>query len=59
MHVTALILAAQNGHGDIVKYLIEANADVNMQSEDGRTAFILAAQYGHSDIIFDRSICRC
>ena len=48
---TALILAAHNGHSYIVTYLIEANADVNMQFKDGCTALILAVQNGHSDIV--------
>ena len=48
---TAFILAAQNVHTDIVKCLIESNADVNMQFEDDRSAHILAAQNRHIDIV--------
>ena len=44
---TALILAAQNVHIDIIKCLTEANTNVNMQFKDGRTARILAAQNRH------------
>ena len=47
----ALILAAQKGHIDIIKYLIESNAYADMQFEDGHSALILAAQNGHSDIM--------
>ena len=38
---TALIFAAYNGHLEIVKYLIEADANVNEQTNDGFTALIL------------------
>ena len=46
-----LIFAAHQGQSDIVKYLIEANADVSMQAEDGHTALTLAAANGYSDIV--------
>ena len=38
---TALIFAAYNGHLEIVKYLIEADANVNEQTNDGFTGLIL------------------
>ena len=47
---TARILVAQNGHTDIVKNLIEANADVKMQYKDSIIALISAAQNGCSDM---------
>ena len=48
---TALILATKIGHGDIVKYLIEVKADVDIQAEDGGTALILDAQNAHRDVV--------
>ena len=33
----AHILTSQNEHNDNIKYLIEGNADVNVQAEDGGT----------------------
>ena len=48
---TALMYAAQSGHFDIVKYLIEDHgADVNAVDEDGKTALMCAADGDHSDI---------
>ena len=37
---TALIYAADSGHKDVVKTLVDAGADVNVQNEDGETAII-------------------
>jgi ferritin-like metal-binding protein YciE len=42
--VTALILAAQNGHAAVVAALLAAGAEVNQAKADGVTALILAAQ---------------
>lgn len=39
---TALMLAAQSGHNDIVTYLINNNADINIKNKWGNTALILA-----------------
>ena len=47
---TALYRAAQNGHNDIAKILIEAGADVNKQDKDWETALYRAAVNGHNDI---------
>lgn len=44
----ALIHAAENGHLDVVKYLISAG--VNPRVEDGR-ALGVAAYYGHLDVV--------
>ena len=45
---TADLTAAQNGHTGIVKYLIEANANVNIKSSSGLTALIQVAQNRHT-----------
>lgn len=47
--VTALHLAAENGHLDCVNALIQAGADVNSERNDGMTPYLLAAQNGHDD----------
>ena len=39
---TALMFAAQNGHKNLVKTLLEAGADVNGRSQEGQTALSLA-----------------
>ena len=45
----SLILAAESGHLDVVRLLIETAADVNATRSDGYTALMCAAQNGHTD----------
>ena len=47
---TPLILASQNGHTEIVKLLLEADAKVNVATSNDATALILAMQNGHKEI---------
>jgi len=44
-------LASWNGHTEIVKLLLEAKADVNLQNTSGRTALIWASREGHTEIV--------
>ncbi|OGB83383.1 hypothetical protein A3F66_05890 [candidate division TM6 bacterium RIFCSPHIGHO2_12_FULL_32_22] len=48
---TALIVAAQNGHIDIVRLLLDKGAGINAVDIDGRTALILAVLNGRLDIV--------
>ncbi|KAL1492603.1 hypothetical protein ABEB36_010840 [Hypothenemus hampei] len=48
---TALMLAVSHGHLDMVKMLLEAGADINIQDEDGSTALMCAAEHGHIEIV--------
>lgn len=48
---TALLLAASNGHLDIVELFIKCNADVNIQDNEGCTALCAAATNGHWDTV--------
>lgn len=48
---TALMCAAQNGHTDIVRLLIEKGADVNTVAAGTGTALMDAAGNGHADIV--------
>lgn len=48
---TALILAARNGHVEVVKTLLEAGADVNAQDRQGYSALMKAAYRGHSEVV--------
>ncbi|MBL7114307.1 MAG: ankyrin repeat domain-containing protein [Kiritimatiellae bacterium] len=49
-HWTPLMFAAAEGHADVVKVLLAAGADVNMQDVDGETAGYFARQRGHVEL---------
>ena len=44
---TALMLASQNGHQQVVQLLCEAGADKDKAAKDGDTALMLASANGH------------
>lgn len=46
---TPLMLAAMNGHGEVVKYLAAQGANVNAIDRVGRSALHYAAKYGRTD----------
>ena len=48
---TALIYAAQQGHIDIVKLLLDNHADINAMSKLGQTALAQAAFHKHLDVV--------
>lgn len=47
---TPLMEAAQEGHLDLVRYLLESNADVQAQTQTGDTALTYACENGHTDV---------
>ncbi len=49
--VTPLMYAAEFGHYETVKILLDAHVAVNVQSREGRTALIGAATSGQADIV--------
>ena len=56
-NVSPLILAARNGHQDVVKLLLDKGAEPNMADQNGDTALGYAARGGHKDVVqllFDR-----
>src|SRR5450432_1000179 len=48
---TGLHLASKNGHEEVVKLLLEAKADVNVQDSYGGTALYWAARSGHEAVV--------
>jgi ankyrin repeat protein len=48
---TPLHQASQNGHLDVVKYLVENRVDVNVVNEDGWTPLYLAAKKGNVEVV--------
>lgn len=49
--MTLLHWAADRGHQEIVKYLLEQKLDVNAQDSEGQTALHFAASCGHLEVI--------
>lgn len=47
--LTSLMFAARQGHGDVIRRLMDAGADANVANPDGLTALILAVINDHAD----------
>jgi uncharacterized protein len=47
---TALMIAAAEGHLDVVRMLVEAGSDLNLVDEESSTALSLARSYGNLDV---------
>lgn len=47
---TLLLLATQQGHKRIVKYLLRKHANVNAQSNAGNSVLHYAFEYGHEEL---------
>ena len=48
---TALMWAAQKGHAEVVRMLLEAGANVNRKDKDVKLALVHAREKGDSDIV--------
>ncbi|KAJ9442327.1 hypothetical protein DIPPA_19608 [Diplonema papillatum] len=48
---TALHTTSENGHSEVVKELIAAGANVDVQNKNGATALWIASQNGHSAVV--------
>jgi serine/threonine-protein phosphatase 6 regulatory ankyrin repeat subunit B len=48
---TALYLAAQDGHSDVVKVLLKNKANANIICTNNATPLFIAAQEGHSEVV--------
>jgi ankyrin repeat protein len=49
-HFTPIMFAAAEGHIDVVRILLEYNADPSLEDIDGDTAETFARQNGHSEV---------
>lgn len=45
-----MIIASESGHDDIVKYLIDKGADLNIKDGEGYTALLKAVLNGYTEI---------
>ena len=48
---TPLMLAAREGHDEVVQALIIAKANINARNKQGKTALALAADGGHDETV--------
>ena len=48
---TPLLMAAQEGHSEVVAALVAARADVDRAKNNGATPLCIAAQNGHSQVV--------
>ena len=48
--LTPLMLAARNGHLQVVKLLVDAKADLNLKDEYGRTALVISIEWQKLEI---------
>ena len=48
---TPLIMAAYNGHSEVVDMLIKRGANVNDKDNEDKTALMWAAYNGHSEVV--------
>eukprot|EP00913_Durusdinium_trenchii_P001095 g1003.t1 len=50
-NATPAYVAAQNGHLDVVGFLVESNAKLDARTADGATPLFIASQMGHYGIV--------
>lgn len=46
-----LLLAVQNGHGEVCRFLLDHGADVNSRDKNGRTALMVACELGSPKVV--------
>jgi len=48
---TALLIAAESGHAQVVDELLDCGAEIDHQNEDGATALLLASWSGRNQVV--------
>ena len=48
---TALYHASRNGHKDVVRFLLQAGANVNQANKNGSTPLNIASENGHTEMV--------
>ena len=49
--ISALMVASQNGHVEVVKLLLEKGAQIDDDGDRGRSPLMLASQEGHNKVV--------
>ena len=45
------MMAAERGHAEIVKLLLDRGSDINAKNSDGVTSLMAAAEKGHTEVV--------
>ncbi len=48
---SSLMVASKNSHVDVVKVLLENNAQVDLQDNHGKSSFMVASKNSHVDVV--------
>ena len=48
---TALLLASEGGHTEIVQQLLKSGANIDAQTKEGESALMKACRNGHDDVV--------
>jgi ankyrin repeat protein len=56
---TALMMAAHNGHKEIIEYMLEVGIEDNLRNDEGLNAQEIAEKAGHTEIAKILKFYRC
>jgi serine/threonine-protein phosphatase 6 regulatory ankyrin repeat subunit B len=49
--LSPLLISSLKGHSEIVRLLLENNADINIKTSEGATALMISAANGHTEVV--------